>query len=205
MKASFLGAINFKSLNPGYWLNNSVNASSVIYSGNASAINTNSLTTDDKVFEVFNTATQTSIVSSTLPDGGVVIARGNMGYWQSTENYPDKQPNIWNSSSQCWTNVTPSSTWDLCGKPIRHHKFPDNALSSETFHFTPNLATATQNNLNQIRLMGVYFENIIYPKDNDGNDIPGIVGYEILRGSREGNKSIIAEGMLNNLSKILMY
>jgi hypothetical protein len=47
--------------------------------------------------------------------------------------------------------------------------------------------------------MGVYFENIIYPKDNDGNDIPGIVGYEILRGSREGNKSIIAKGMLNNL------
>lgn len=166
---------------------------------NSSAINTNSLTTDDKVFEVFNTATQTSIVSSTLPDGGVVIARGNMGYWESTENYPDKQPDIWNSSSQCWTNVTPSSVWDLCGKPIRHHKFPDNALSSETFHFTPNLATATQNNLNQIRLMGVYFENIIYPKDNDGNDIPGIVGYEILRGSREGNKSIIAKGMLNNL------
>ena len=166
---------------------------------NASAINTNSLTTDDRVFEVFNTATQTSIVSSTLPDGGVVIARGNMGYWESTENYPDKQPNIWNSSSQCWTNVPPSNVWDLCGEPIRHHKFPDNALSSETFHFTANLATATQNNLNQIRLMGVYFENIIYPKDNDGNDIPGIVGYEILRGSREGNKSIIAKGMLNNL------
>jgi hypothetical protein len=173
--------------------------SEVTLISNASAINTNSLTTDDTVFEVFNTATQTSIVSSTLPDGGVVIARGNMGYWESTENYPDKQPDIWNSSSQCWTNVPPSNVWDLCGKPIRHHKFPDNALSSETFHFTPNLATATQNNLNQIRLMGVYFENIIYPKDNDGNDIPGIVGYEILRGSREGNKSIIAKGMLNNL------
>jgi hypothetical protein len=46
--------------------------------------------------------------------------------------------------------------------------------------------------------MGVYFENIIFPKDNEGNDVPGIVGYEILRGSREGNKSIIAKGMLNN-------
>ena len=40
---------------------------------------------------------------------------------------------------------------------------------------------------------------VILPKDNDGNDIPGIVGYEILRGSREGNRSIIAKGMINNL------
>ena len=47
--------------------------------------------------------------------------------------------------------------------------------------------------------MGVNFVNIILPKDNDGFDIPGIVGYEILRGSREGNRSIIAKGMLNNM------
>ena len=43
----------------------------------------------------------------------------------------------------------------------------------------------------RIRLMGVYFENIPYPKDNAGKDVEGIVGYEILRGSREGNKSIV--------------
>jgi hypothetical protein len=80
---------------------------------------------------------QTSIGTSTLPDGGVVIARGNMGYWESNEKYPDNKADIWNSSSQCWTNVPPSTNvWDLCGKPIRHHKFPDNALSSETYHFT---------------------------------------------------------------------
>jgi hypothetical protein len=47
--------------------------------------------------------------------------------------------------------------------------------------------------------MGVNFTNIFLPKDNDGNDIPGIVGYEILRGSREGNRSIIAKGMVNNM------
>jgi len=49
-----------------------------------------------------------------------------------------------------------------------------------------------------IRLMSVVFENIILPKDQDGNDIPGIVGYEILRGSREANKTIVAKGMINN-------
>jgi hypothetical protein len=46
--------------------------------------------------------------------------------------------------------------------------------------------------------MGVVFENITLPKDQDGIDIPGIAGYEILRGSREGNKTIIAKGMVNN-------
>jgi hypothetical protein len=50
--------------------------------------------------------------------------------------------------------------------------------------------------------MGVVFENIILPKDQDGNDIPGIVGYEILRGSREGNKTIVAKGMVNNFRSL---
>jgi len=168
---------------------------------NTSAINLNSLTPDDQVFEVFNTATQLSLPGTILNDGGKVIATGSMGYWESSEKYPDKQPNIWNASSQCWTGLQnfPSTVYDLCGQYIRHHKFPDNALSQETYHFRANPNTATENNDNHIRLMGVYFENITYPKDNEGNDIPGIVGYEILRGSREGNKSIIAKGMLNNL------
>ena len=173
---------------------------------NTSPINNNSLTTDDQVFEVFNTASQLSSPGTVLPDGGVVLATGSMGYWESNEKYPDNKADIWNSSSQCWTDVpyfgglpVANTAYDLCGQYIRHHKFPDNALTQQTYHFLANPNTATENNNNQIRLMGVYFENIIYPKDNDGNDIPGIVGYEILRGSREGNKSIIAKGMLNNL------
>ena len=173
---------------------------------NAFATNINSLTLDDQVFEVFNTASQLLSPGTVLPDGGVVLAAGSMGYWESSEKYPDNKPDIWNSSSQCWTDVpyfnglpVLNTAYDLCGQFIRHHKFPDNALNQNTYHFLANPNTATENNNNQIRLMGVYFENIIYPKDNDGNDISGIVGYEILRGSREGNKSIIAKGMLNNL------
>ena len=86
---------------------------------------------------------------------------GDFSYWESTDTYP------------CNVDV-----WgDLAGEPIRHHKFPDNTIGN-------NLLT---NHYNQggdsIRLMGVTFNNIILPKDNDGNDIPGIVGYEIqLRG-----------------------
>jgi len=173
---------------------------------NTNPANINSLTPDDELFEVFNTASPTAFTSTTLPDGGQVIAVGNMAYWESNEKYPDNKPDIWNSTSQCWTPLQidsstglPTTAFDLCGKNIRHHKFPDNALNANTYHFRANPSTATLNNDNHIRLMGVYFENITYPKDNEGNDISGIVGYEILRGSREGNKSIIAKGMLNNL------
>jgi len=149
----------------------------------------NTLTGDTLLFQTINTATVTSTTQSTLDDGGVVVARGKMGYWQSTEIYPNNRPDLWNSTSQCWTGQSiPSPAYDLCGLPIRHHKFPDNKVDN---HFT--------NGGQKIRIMGVDFKNIIYPKDNDGNDIPGILGYEILRGSREGNKTIIAKGMLNNL------
>jgi len=182
----------------------------------------NALTTDDRYFEVFNTASQntgsTPIPGSIyipainryiLPDGGIILRTGNMAYWESTEKYPDDRPDIYNSSYHCWTGVPtypapyppcttiPDLSYDLCGTPIRHHKFPDNCLSNATMHFAPN-TNNNGDNILSIRLMGVYFENIIFPKDNEGNDIPNIVGYEILRGSREGNKSVIAKGMLNN-------
>ena len=159
--------------------------------------NQNTLVGDTKVFQTFNTASQ--FVSPVTPiqileDGGRVVAKGKMAYWESTEIYPDNRPDIWNSSYYCWTDET-NPKYDLCGQLIRHHKFPDNAS-----HNVPDPLT---NHFSQggkyIRLLGVDFSNIICPKDNVGKDIPGIVGYEILRGSREGNRSVIAKGMLNNM------
>ena len=166
----------------------------------------NSIFSAEKTFEIYNTApAPSSFATSTLDDGGLVLSRGRMAYWESTETYPANRPDIWNASSYCWTGVPcdpvtqqplSSPAYDLCGLPIRHHKFPDNALHSTVHHFTKDSANDDQL---YIRLMGVEFENIIYPKDNDGNDIPGIVGYEILRGSREGNRTIMAKGMINNM------
>ena len=124
------------------------------------------------VFEEYNTATAIA-ATGTTSDGGTVVARGQMGYWESSEIYPDDKPEIWA---------------DLCGKNIRHHKMPDNELEN---HFN-------QGNKN-IRVLGVQFSNIPFPEDNDGNPIPGIVGYEILRGTREGNKTVVAKGLLNNM------
>ena len=118
----------------------------------------------------------------TLPDGGRVIAEGLMQYWQSTQFYPDNNPEVWN------TYPGSNPVYNLCGKPIKHHKFPDNNTIP---HFTSGGAF--------INVLGVKFENISHPLDIDGNPITSIVGYEILRGSREGHKSIIAKGMVNNI------
>lgn len=160
----------------------------------------NTLPGDNLLFETINTATGISVLPTDINDGygGKIIAKGDMGYWESSLFYPDNKYEVWNSSAHCWTGSegqdfnSDLNTYvnDLCGKPIRHHRFPDNAI---TPHFRKN-----SNGEYTIRLLGVRFKNIIFPKDNDGNDIPGIVGYEILRGSRHGNKSIVAKGMVNN-------
>ena len=179
-----------------------------------------SLRTNDKVFEIYNTARQLSYPtyldgatlnssgSWVMDDGGVLLAVGEMGYWESTEQYPDDRPDIWNPSSYCWTGSEAqipsggeSGLYDLCGKKIRHHKFPENYINNsnttDVLHFRPDINNTSGDYF--IRLMGVMFENITTPKDQEGNDIPGIVGYEILRGSREGNKTILAKGMVNNM------
>ena len=129
-----------------------------------------------KTWQVQNTGSVTSIVQSTLPDGGTVIATGRMGYWESTEKYPNDKPEVWDT---------------LCGLPIRHHKMPDITVDPILDHF--NSAA------NNIVLLGVQFDGIKHPLDLNGNPIESIVGYEILRGSREGQKSIIAKGIFNNM------
>ena len=138
----------------------------------------------DAGWQTINTA-QGWNTSQTLPDGGVVVQEGIMGYWESTEKYPDNNPTVWDSYP-----LSSGNPYNLCGKNIRHHKFPDNYLSP---HY--------QNGGDSINVLGVKFGNIQAPKDINGNVITSIVGYEILRGSREGQKSVIAKGMVNNMKQ----
>lgn len=177
-----------------------------------------------QTWEVYNTAYPTSPVGL-LPasDGpvvqGQVIARGKMGYWESVEKYPDNKPEVWNPSSDPTLFNIPTNdyTYDLCGKNIRHHKMPSDTFQSNgssignyfaNYNFSHIRATdSTFNGSGQlavsrpvaIRILGVEFSNIKAPVDNNGNIIPGIVGYEILRSSRQGNKTIIAKGLVNNM------
>lgn len=132
-------------------------------------------------WQVYNTGSVDTRTSFTLGDGGRVIATGKMGYWESTEKYPDDKPLIWGN---------------LCGKSIRHHKFPDETC--DVLGANRVLDNFAQNG-SSIIILGVQFENITHPLDNNGNPITSIVGYEILRGSRQGNKTIIGKGLLNNM------
>lgn len=104
---------------------------------------------------------------------GYLKGSGRMAYWESTERYPNEHPEIWG---------------DLCGKPIRHHKMPSN----ETIHIH-------EGNGEFINVLGVEFSNVQHPVDENGVPIEDFIGYEILRGSREGNRSIVAKGMFNNM------
>ena len=188
-----------------------VNEVTPVSSININWVKDNALATDDKFFEIQNTAAIFSgypvnsipgVINNTLNDGGRVLVAGEMGYWESTEYYPNNRPDIWNSSFYNWSSTGSStSNVDLCGVHIRHHKFPENALDNDVVHFQPGPDTgnsATIATTPKIRLLGVFFEDIVIPKDNDGNDITNIVGYEILRGSREGNRTVIAKGLINN-------
>lgn len=127
---------------------------------------------ETQVWQVYDTATKFNI-TGTGPDGGELVAKGDMAYWESTERYPDDKEEVWG---------------DLCGKPIRHHKMPSN----ETTHIHNQGG-------NKIVVLGVEFSNIQHPLDENGEPIQDIVGYEILRGSREGHRSIVAKGMFNNM------
>ena len=161
---------------------------------------------DTKIFQTINTATQTSTGGTQLPDGGTIVGVGDMGYWESTEMYPDTRPDIFNASDHLWTGKfqQPDDSYDLCGLPIRHHKFPENVIYNPVTGTLTNLTGSRHFRKDPvtgallIRVMGVRFKNIVLPKDNDGIDIPNIVGYEILRGGRDGNRSIVAKGMINN-------
>ncbi len=138
----------------------SVSTSDVVYSN------------ETQVWQVYDTATK-YLASGTTKDGGVIIAKGDMAYWESTEKYPDDKPEVWGT---------------LCGKPIRHHKMPSN----ETIHIHSQGGDYIYN-------LGVQFSNIQHPVDEDLKAIKDIVGYEILRGSREGNRTIVAKGLFNNM------
>jgi len=167
----------------------------------ASLPGNNVLPGETEYWQAFNTATYTTPPVTTAPDGvGQIIAEGLMGYWESSEFYPDKTPQIWNASdpSHPWTAVTSlpysgttPADYDLCGTPIRHHKFPEDTIGANAVLAAPGGQS--------IRVMGIMFENIKAPRDNTGKLIPGIIGYHILRGTRNGNRSIIAKGIINNM------
>lgn len=124
---------------------------------------------------------------------------GNMSYWESTETYP----NI----SQVWGE-------ELCGKPIRHHKFPDCAITHIHDRLNISLPTNSTDSAamyaanNYIFPIGVTVDhnsvkaaiaNAVTSGVVTQDEANTIVSYRIVRGNRVGNKSIAAKGLIYNM------
>lgn len=116
---------------------------------------------------------------------------GKFAYWESTELYP--------SVSEVWG--------ELCGKPIRHHKFPDSCITH--IHDSLNGDKAFNEN-NYVFPIGVRVNhesvlNALAQAVVDGlitqQQRDSIKSYRLLRGNRVGNKSIDAKGLLFNMFK----
>lgn len=133
-------------------------------------------------FENITVANTTSTAVIATDDGGYQIAEGQMGYHETDERYPIDKPERWGP---------------LCGKKIRLHKFPQVSQNPYTQLYSDIAISPIQGPV--IRVLGVKFYNINAPVDNAGKYIKGIKGYRILRGSREGNKTIIGKGLVNNM------
>jgi len=109
---------------------------------------------------------------------------GDFSYWESTETYP------------CYEEV-----WGtLAGQPIRHHKFPDSAIT----HIHKNdeaIIYPIGVRLDEAILESVLNGATVYdPLNTYGNhQIPVkelVCGYELVRGNRVNNKSVIAKGLI---------
>lgn len=176
---------------------NGTNQYNEVINETAQVSSINSIKGPNYNFEIYDTSTVLTVAATNLPDGGRIIGSGEMGYWQSTERYPSTNPEIWNSTyvSSSGVNIggTTNTQFDLCGKPIRHHKMPTEERSP--------VLRLYDDTTDSIRILGVKFSDIERPKFNDGTYIPNIIGYEILRGSREGAKSILAKGVFRNMRK----
>lgn len=116
-----------------------------------------------------------------------IYQSGTFGTWQSTEVYPNN-PTVWG---------------DLCGKPIKHFKFPG---IHQTAHQSDN---PSYDLLNYIIPLGVRIKSDMNAVFNSAvtkglitqEQRNRIVGYKIVRGNREGNKSIIAKGLIYDVWK----
>ena len=126
-------------------------------------------------WKVENTASDLIPIPSTFKCNERIIGIGQMGYFESTELYPDNRPLY---------------GVDSC-TPIRFPKFPDEC---KVDRYT------VIDGMTYINLKLWQFKNIEHPKDKNGNYRKDIVAYEIVRSTREnGNRTIKATGYMSNV------
>jgi len=151
------------------------------------------VTTGQPRWKVYNTATKGLTPPNNSPSLQevqysckiTVEEAGEFAYWESTETYP------------CYEDV-----WGaLAGKPIRHHKFPENSkvhIHADGDDFIYPIGVRIWN---EDLFATILDEETVYdPLNTYGNhQIPVkelICGYELVRGNRVNNKSVVAKGLI---------
>ena len=146
-----------------------------------------------------------------------VKERGLFAYWESTETYPCYDE-IWGQSTD--PNAPYYDPEALAGKPIRHHKFPDSSITHihDGAIASGSPANGSINNdsksnlypigiridegaivslLNQKNPNGTYTYTVYDPIKHINVPIKDVIcGFELVRGNRVGNKSVIAKGLM---------
>ena len=151
------------------------------------------VTDREEKWKVYNTATTGITPPNNTPSLQeaqysckiTVETGGEFAYWESTETYP------------CYEEV-----WGaLAGQPIRHHKFPENAKShihadGDDFIYPIGVRLWSESLFASI----LDTETVYDPLNTYGNhQIPVkelICGYELVRGNRVNNKSVVAKGLV---------
>ena len=148
--------------------------------------------------------------------------KGNFAYWESTETYPCYDE-IWEQSTN--PNAPYYNPEALAGKPIRHHKFPDSAVShihdresatGSLFDSQVGIESTSKiypigvridesaliSLLNQKNPNGTYTYTVYDPIKKLEVPIKDVIcGIELVRGNRVGNKSVIAKGLLYDVGE----
>jgi len=126
---------------------------------------------------------------------------GEFAYWESTEKYP--------CDARIWG--------ELADQPIRHHKFPDSLVNHIHDGINEERGFEGESIMHPIgvRLDRFIFENLL----NGGSDDNGpftvydpiqdknipirdlICGFELVRGNRVNNKSVIAKGLVYDVAR----
>lgn len=173
-----------------------------------------------------NTATSEETKTITTPETWEVSCKYELHYRQnkvitpecSNQTFEYGTFSYWESQTKIYPN-NPTVWGDLCGKPIRHFKFPD-CLVSKLQNQDPNPSYDSNGNytgnfghLSNIYPIGLRIDSEDIRAWLDYAALPSpqglglisqeernqITGYKIVRSNRVGNKSIIAKGLLYDM------
>jgi hypothetical protein len=126
-------------------------------------------------WQIYNTAEKPSFKNQEfLTCDRTILSEGLMAYHESTDLYPDNK----------------SLFGEYSCTPIKHHKFPDESIVPRYTVLDGRV---------YLNILGVKFENISHPIDENGHIRKDIKGYRIWRGDRSNNRSVIARGVFTNV------